>query len=126
MANGIGWYVSGEVGYQWLGTTDAFYGVAGAIVGGGVVPAAFAAGIPLPSYATWNAGIGFTYKAVTLDLRYSDTNLSALNCYAFTSDPGATVGAVGSSINPGAFGSNWCGATFIAKLSFDTTLAALK
>ena len=36
----------------------------------------YAAGIPEPSYNTWNIGIGFTYKVFTLDLRYSDTNLS--------------------------------------------------
>ncbi len=26
----VGWYVSGEFGHQWLGTSDAFYGVIGA------------------------------------------------------------------------------------------------
>ena len=36
----------------------------------------FPNGIPEPSYNTWNIGIGFTYKVFTLDLRYSDTNLS--------------------------------------------------
>ena len=39
-----------------------------------------------PSYNTWNIGIGFTYKVFTLDLRYSDTNLSKGDCNAFTSD----------------------------------------
>ena len=46
----------------------------------------FAAGIPEPSYNTWNIGIGFTYKVFTLDFRYSDTNLSKATCNAFTSD----------------------------------------
>ena len=46
----------------------------------------FPNGIPEPSYNTWNIGIGFTYKVFTLDLRYSDTNLSKGNCNAFTSD----------------------------------------
>ena len=36
----------------------------------------FPAGIQEPSYNTWNIGVGFTYKVFTLDLRYSDTNLS--------------------------------------------------
>ena len=44
----------------------------------------------MPSYNTWNIGIGFTYKVFTLDLRYSDTNLSKGNCNAFTSDFTAT------------------------------------
>ena len=63
---GIGMYFSGEVGRQWLGTSDAFYGS----------PCDFPLGIPAPSYNTWNVGVGFTYKVFTLDLRYSDTNLS--------------------------------------------------
>ena len=46
----------------------------------------FPAGIPEPSYNTWNVGVGFTYKVFTLDLRYSDTNLSKGACNAFTSD----------------------------------------
>src|ERR1700746_2016970 len=71
--SGVGMYVSAEVGRQWLGTTDAFYRVPG-----------FPNGIPYASYDTWNIGIGFTYK-FTLDLRYSDTNLSKGNCNAFTS-----------------------------------------
>ena len=46
----------------------------------------FPNGIPEPSYNTWNIGVGFTYKVFTLDLRYSDTNLSKGDCNAFTSD----------------------------------------
>ena len=40
----------------------------------------FPNGIPEPSYNTWNIGVGFTYKVFTLDLRYSDTNLSKGDC----------------------------------------------
>ena len=76
--SGVGMYVSGEFGRQWLGTSDAFYGVVSALGN-------FAAGIPYASYDTWNIGIGFTYKVFTLDLRYSDTDLSKGNCNAFTS-----------------------------------------
>ena len=47
-------------------------------------------------------------------------------CSAFTSDPGATAGGTPIAINPGGFKSNWCGATFIAKLSADLTLGSLK
>ena len=108
-------YVSGEFGRQWLGTSDAFYGTAGT--------RSSPNGIPEPSYNTWNIGVGFTYKVFTLDLRYSDTNLSKGDCNAFTSDYTATTSTAPASppINPGGFGSNWCGATGIAKLSADLT-----
>jgi Bacterial protein of unknown function (Gcw_chp) len=114
--SGVGMYISGEFGRQWLGTSDSFYGT-------GLINPAFAAGIPEPSYNTWNVGIGFTYKVFTLDLRYSDTNLSKGSCNAFTSDYTARVSTAGSvsAINPLGFESNWCGATGIAKLSADLT-----
>jgi hypothetical protein len=111
-ASGVGMYISGEFGRQWLGTSDAFYGTP-----------AFPGGIPEPSYNTWNVGIGFTYKVFTLDFRYSDTDLSKGACNAFTSDytaKNASLGSV-SGINPGGFESNWCGATGIVKLSADLT-----
>ena len=118
-ASGLGMYISGEFGRQWLGTSDAFYGVVSPL-------ANFAAGIPEPSYNTWNVGIGFTYKVFTLDLRYSDTNLSKASCNAFTSDHTTTNfnPAFVTAINPGGFGSNWCGATGIVKLSADLTAAS--
>jgi len=128
--SGIGIYVSGEFGRQWLGTSDAFYGVVpNPAFPTVIVPANFAFGIPYKSYNTWNAGIGFTWKVFTLDVRYSDTNLSKADCNAFTSDWSTTNGpslANANSINPGGFGSNWCGAAGIVKLSVDTTLNALK
>ena len=106
LPNGIGSYISGEFGRQWLGTSDAFYG-----------------NIDYKDYNTWNVGIGFTYKVFTLDLRYSDTNLSKGDCNAFTSDYTASQTGFVTPINasPG-FGSKWCGASFIAKLSADLTL----
>jgi hypothetical protein len=114
--SGIGMYVSGEFGRQWLGTSDRFYGtqIPGQI---------YQFGIPEPSYNTWNIGVGFTYKVFTLDLRYSDTNLSKGACNAFTSDYTANQASAAnvSLINPGGFGSNWCGAAGIAKLSADLT-----
>jgi hypothetical protein len=113
-SSGVGMYISGEFGRQWLGTTDAFYGVVSPL-------ANFAAGIPAPSYNTWNIGVGFTYKVFTLDVRYSDTNLSKAACNAFISDYSTTNFNVANitAINPGGFGSNWCGATGIVKLSAD-------
>jgi Bacterial protein of unknown function (Gcw_chp) len=117
--NGVGFYVSGEFGRQWLGTSDAFYGT-----GAGTV---FAGGIPYADYDTWNIGIGFTYKVFTLDLRYSDTDLNKGNCNAFTSAFNSTGGANLTPINPTGAGSNWCGATGIAKLSADlTAMTSLK
>ena len=71
--------------------------------------------------------MGFTWKVFTLDLRYTDTDLTKGDCNAFTSDPTATFG--GSSPARSirlAVGSSWCGATFIAKLSADLTLGSLK
>lgn len=116
-SSGVGMYVSGEFGRQWLGTSDAFYGTTTGSVFGGPFPN----GIKYADYNTWNVGIGFTYKVFTLDLRYSDTNLSKGDCNAFTSD--FTAGGVGNvtAINPGGAGSNWCGATGIVKLSADLT-----
>ena len=105
-------YVSGEFGRQWLGTTDAFYGVVGC---------GFPNGIKYADYNTWNISIGFTYKVFTLDLRYSDTDLSKGNCNAFTSTFDASGTTSVTSINPSGVGSNWCGAAGIAKLSVDLT-----
>jgi hypothetical protein len=110
--SGVGMYISGEFGRQWLGTSDAFYGIPGTV---------FAAGIPYASYDTWNLGIGFTYKVFTLDLRYSDTDLSKGNCNAFTSAFNGSGTTSVTAINPTGVGSNWCGAAGIAKLSVDLT-----
>ena len=109
-ASGIGMYVSGEFGRQWLGTSDSFYSVP-----------AFPLGIKYADYNTWNIGIGFTYKVFTLDLRYSDSDLSKANCNAFTStfDGSGTTNV--NPINPSGVGSNWCGAAGIVKLSADLT-----
>jgi uncharacterized protein (TIGR02001 family) len=118
-SSGVGMYVSGEFGRQWLGTSDSFYGTTVATAFGGPFPR----GIQEPSYNTWNIGVGFTYKVFTLDLRYSDTNLSKASCNAFTSDHTTTNFNVANitAINPSGFGSNWCGATGIVKLSADLT-----
>ena len=108
---GIGAYLSGEFGRQWLGTTDGFYG-----------------SIPLADYNTWNVGVGFTWKAFTLDLRYTDTDMSKGDCNALTSDWKTTSFGFPTAANSAAPfpGSNWCGARFVAKLSADVTLSGLK
>ncbi len=113
LPNGIGAYVSADVGYWQLDfkTTDAFYG-----------------NLPMPSYWNWDAGLAFTWKIFTLDLRYYQTNLTKAECNFFTSDQTATFGgaAAVSTANPTGNVSNWCGADFVAKLSIATTLAAFK
>jgi hypothetical protein len=117
-----GGYASGDAGYWKLGTSDSFYcTTAGSVCGG-----QFPGGIPYTSYWNWDLGVGLTYKVFTLDLRYYGTNLNAGDCNAFTSDHTAT-GIATTAINPSPLpGSNWCGSAYIAKLSVDTTMNALK
>lgn len=76
-------------------------------------------GFPLPAYLNWQAGVTFTYKAFNFDLRYYDTNLTKENCFVFTGDPNARPGGrVNLATNPDGLTSNWCGATFVAKIWF--------
>jgi hypothetical protein len=114
LPNGIGGFISADVGHWFLGTSDSFYAVQG-----------FPGGIPYKGYTTWNVGLAFTWKQFTLDLRYFDTNLNKGDCNAFTKDFSAG-GGFSTPINPGGPGSNWCGATFLAKLSIDLTRENLK
>src|SRR6185312_8449374 len=94
--------------------TDSFYGIPGT---------AFAAGIPLPSYATWDVGVGWTWKVFTVDLRYTDTNLSKAECNLFTGDQTATFSPSALTVlNTTGNASNWCGARFVARLSADLTV----
>jgi uncharacterized protein (TIGR02001 family) len=120
----VGAYLSGEFGYYWFGQTDRAVSPTGVNI---FVSNNGLTGWDLPDYAYWNLGVGFTYKVFTLDLRYHDTDLSKAECNALTADPGAgviTPTIVNNSTQ--AAGSKWCGATFIAKLSVDLTLASLK
>jgi uncharacterized protein (TIGR02001 family) len=63
------------------------------------------------SYNYYDVGLDFTYKVMTLDLRYWNTN--AHNTPQFTSP--AALG-----------GKDLAGQTFVATLKFDTTLSAIK
>ncbi len=123
--SGLGGYISGDLGYWALGTSDSFYGTGVSFPGLGWQ---FANGVKYTSYWNWDAGFGWTYKAFTLDLRYYDTNLTKAECNVFTSDQTATFGGAGAMTaqNPGGFTSNWCGAAYIAKLSFAANLSGLK
>lgn len=114
----IGWFLSGEFGHYWLGKTDAVAGVF--IANDGF------SGWELPDYNYWNLGVGFTWKALTLDLRYHDTDLSKAECNALTADPGGAAGVTVINNFTTTATSKWCNATFIAKLSVDFTLAGLR
>jgi hypothetical protein len=124
LPNGIGWFISADVGHWFLGTTDSFYCTlnSAATACGGLYPG----GIPYKSYTNWDVGLAFTWKQFTLDLRYYDTDLNKGDCNAFTSAQNARFDGSVTPINPLGFGTNWCGATFIAKLSVDLTAANLK
>jgi uncharacterized protein (TIGR02001 family) len=115
LPNGIGWFISADVGHWFLGTTDSFYGI----------PAS-PGGIKYKSYTNWDVGLAFTWKQFTLDLRYYDTDLNKGDCNAFTSAQSARFDGSFTSINPSGFGTNWCSATFVAKLSVDLTKDNLK
>jgi uncharacterized protein (TIGR02001 family) len=99
-----GGYVSAEGAHYWLGTATAFQ--------------PFIAPFDLPDYTYWNAGFGITYKQITFDLRYHDTDLSTAQCFLLTGDP--------RGVTSGTATSKWCGATVIGKLSFDLTALGLK
>ncbi|MEZ5788256.1 MAG: TorF family putative porin [Xanthobacteraceae bacterium] len=106
MPANTGAYISGEYGHYWLGTTDAFYGY-----------------IPLPDYSTWNVGAGLTWSVFTVDLRYYDSDLSKGECNAITSDFTATFSPANiiPVVNPGGFGSKWCGESYVISLKADLT-----
>jgi len=126
LPNGIGWFISADVGHWFLGSTDSFY----CIPANGVNPAGcnglLSGGVNYRSYTNWDAGLAFTWKQFTLDLRYYDTDLNKGDCNAFTSAQSASGVNNVTSINPGGAGTNWCGAAFIAKLSVDLTKDNLK
>jgi hypothetical protein len=113
--NGLGLYISGDVGYWDLGTSNIFY----------AAPPAFPAGVKYTSYATWDAGLGFTWKVLTLDLRYYDSNLTKAQCNVFTSAQNASFSPANvTAQNPGGLGTNWCSAAFVAKLSASIDFAS--
>lgn len=72
----------------------------------------YALGNPLPDYNYWNAGISYTYKAATLDLRYHDTDLSKFQCQTIVAEPFKAQ-------------SKWCSPAFIASLKFNHSITDL-
>ncbi len=82
----FGWFLSAEVGYWDRSAT------------------------PYPSYTNWNAGLAFTWKQFTLDLRYSSTDKRDCD----------------QAVTAAVHDSNRCAATFVGKLSVDMTKENLK
>ena len=93
--------INPEVGRQWYGSGPNF-------------------NLGVASYTYWDVGLDIVYKAVTLDLRYWDTNTSG----SFT-PAGALVGNGICAVN-GHAGMDACSPKFVATLKFDTSLSALK
>jgi hypothetical protein len=122
-SNGVTPYISGQAGYWDLGRTDAFYSctIAASAAASAGCSANSPNGIDLKNYTHWDVGFGWAYKVFTVDLRYSDTNLSKGDCNAFTSDHTATGTTNVTAINNGP-GSSWCGPRFFATLKADLTL----
>ncbi len=89
--------LSGELGRWWLG--DAKNSL---LVGGGTGLTSLA------DYTYYNVGLSYTYKAVTLDVRYHGTDLKTGDCAVFAGN------------------STYCRGAVIGSISFDTTLGALK
>lgn len=110
--NNIKPYVAGTLGYWSLGTSDAFYAVAG-----------FPGGIPFKSYANWSAAIGGTWKVVSVEARYYGSSLNKGDCNAFTSDHTAS-GVFSTAINPGGPASNWCDHRIVGRATFDITASS--
>ncbi len=88
--------LSGEFGRQYLGTTDTLH-----------VNTNNDANFNMPDYNYWNAGLSYSYKFATLDLRYHDTDLSKENC------ANITMGTNGSGTQ-----SKYCGAAVVGTISF--------
>jgi uncharacterized protein (TIGR02001 family) len=93
----LGLYISGELGHWWIDDKGWL-----------------ATGFTDPSYTYYNAGLAFTYKALTLDLRFHGTDQSKADCASFL---------LVSNGNPAT---KWCDNAYIASLKFDTTLSAIK
>ena len=66
----VGWALSADLGRSVFGPTSS----AGGVSAGG-------AGLPLPAYNNWRAGLTFSYNVFKLGLNYTDTTLSKEHCY---------------------------------------------
>jgi uncharacterized protein (TIGR02001 family) len=103
---GWGWFVSGELAHQWMGTTRT--------------------GVDFADYAFWSIGAGLAYKALIFDLRYHDTTMTREECFVLTGDLGAIPGGVPSAANPLGLRSNWCSPAIVGRISFETSQSRLR
>ena len=94
--------LSGELGRQFLGTTDVLH-----------TPVALGRG--LPDYTYYNVGASYTYKFATLDLRYHNNTLNRGTCQQIT---GPTSGLPTQS--------KYCGAAVVGTISFALQAKDLK
>jgi uncharacterized protein (TIGR02001 family) len=99
--------LSGEFGRQWMGNTDVAHAP---------LYQATAGSRAMPDYNYWNAGVAYTYKVATLDLRYHGTDMSKAECALIT----------GSSLPSGAAQSKYCGTAVVGTLSFALASKDLK
>jgi hypothetical protein len=100
-----GFSISGELGYQWLGTLRP-----------GTVYNGTGAGFKFPSYLSWNAGVSYAWNNVTADLRYYGSDLNKSQCYVVSSDPS------GNRLGFNYTGtSKWCDNRIMASLAVDFT-----
>lgn len=96
---GITTSINGEVGYEYYSS-------------------GINANLGFSSDTYWDVGLIFNLKAITLDLRYWDTNIRNPTI------PVVPGGVGGQCVNAGA--GNFCSSRFVATLKFDTTWSALK
>ena len=75
------------------------------------------ANLGVASYTYWDVGLDINWKAVTLDLRYWDTN---------TSGTAAGGGNAVCFVGAGHTDMDACAPRFVATLKFDTSISALK
>ncbi|MGQ3673863.1 TorF family putative porin [Xanthobacter sp. TB0136] len=97
----FGWFVSGEFGHQWVDSdtwNDVFLNTLTQTTHY----------VEVSGYNYWNVGVGFTYKAATLDLRYHGSDLKDEQCFLLS----------GSQTT--------CGDRFLGSLTFATSFSDLK
>jgi len=100
--------LSGEFGRQWLGKCDATHSTNGCTG---------TPGQSMPDYNYWNAGVSYSYKLATFDLRYHSTDMSKLECSYIT---GTTLTGGGTNV------SKYCGTAVVGTLSFALASKDLK
>ena len=89
-----GWYSIGNVTFTapstWFQNGLGMYASATLATGISAPAMPSTAYTKYTSYLNWDVGFGWTWKVLTLDLRYYDTNLSKTQCDAFTSAQNAS------------------------------------